>query len=98
MYVCMYACMHVCMYVCMYVCVYVCMYVCMHACMYVCMYVCMKESCGASVEVLARAVRGALGLVRPGPAQVLAPSRVEAWRAFNRRGWQGGSFLIRTVW
>ena len=57
-----------------------------------------KESCGASVEVLARAVRGALGLVRPGPAQVLAPSRVEAWRAFDRRGWQGGSFLIRTVW
>jgi len=43
-------------------------------------------------------VRGALGLVRPGPAQVLAPSRVEAWRAFDRRGWQGGSFLIRTVW
>ena len=75
----------------------------MHICIYVSMYLCiyvhiLKETGGASGEVLARAVRGALGLVGPRPARVLAPSRVEAWRAFNRRGWQGGSFLIRTVW
>ena len=35
-------------------------------------------------EVLARAVRGALGRVGPRPARVLAPSRGEAWRAFDR--------------